>query len=118
KKRMKSLLTSAYGREPTPEELEGYYRPLQLEYTYLTLSSLLRKYPSDSDLLDNLDELKVPVLCLWGSEDEWVPVSTGEKMTQKIPNSELLLIYEAKHCPMETHPEIFNRYLLDFLGKK
>lgn len=51
---------SNYGREPTPEELEGYYKPLQLEYTYLTLSQLFKNYSSDNDLLDNLNEIRLP----------------------------------------------------------
>lgn len=51
---------SNYGREPTPEELEGYYKPLRLEYTYLTLSQLFKNYSSDNDLLDNLNEIRLP----------------------------------------------------------
>jgi len=117
KKRIKSFLNSAYGREPTPEELEGYYKPLQLKYTYLTLSQLFKNYSSDNDLLEYLKEIRLPVLCLWGSDDDWVPVSKAEKIIQEIPDAELLLIKEAKHCPMETHPEIFNQYLLNFLEK-
>jgi len=117
KKRIQSFLNSAYGREPTPEELEGYYKPLQLNYTYLTLSQLFKNYSSDNDLLGNLNKIRVPVLCLWGSNDDWVPVSKGEKIVQEIPDAKLLLIKEAKHCPMETHPEIFNQYLFNFLEK-
>jgi len=115
KKRIKSFLASAYGREPTTEELEGYYKPLQLEYTYLTLSNLFKRYSSDKDLFEKLKEIKVPVLGLWGSDDDWVPLSEGKKLINEIPNARLLSIEEAKHCPMETHPEILNRYLLNFL---
>lgn len=118
RERIKSFLTSAYGREPTSEELEGYYRPLKLENTYLTISSLFRNYPSDKDLADKVDEITVPVLYLWGREDEWVPVSKGEELVQKIPNATLKTIDEAKHCPMETHPEIFNQHLLEFLERE
>ncbi|MFW6149789.1 MAG: alpha/beta fold hydrolase [Atribacterota bacterium] len=118
RKRIKSFLTSAYGREPTAEELEGYYRPLKLKNTYLTLTSLLRRYPSDKDLADKVDEITVPVLCLWGREDEWVPVSKGEELAEKIPNATLKIIDEARHCPMETHPEMFNEHLFEFLEEK
>lgn len=117
RKRIKSFLTSAYGRKPTTEELEAYYKPLQLEYTYLTLSNLFKRYSSDEDLSEKLNEIRVPVLGLWGSDDDWVPVSKGEQIIKEITNARLIVIEGAKHCPMETHSEIFNRYLLNFLEK-
>ena len=117
RKRIKSFLTSAYGRKPTPEEVESYFQPLQLKNTYLTLASLLRSYNEDKDLDKCISEITVPTLCLWGREDEWVPINTGEELTKKIPNARLVIIDEAKHCPMETHPELFNYYLIDFLSE-
>lgn len=117
RKRIKSFLYSAYKRKPTAEEVEGYYQPLQLEKTYLTLDSLLRRYPEDKDLSDRIAEINLPVLCFWGSRDEWVPVSKGEDLRQKMPKASLFVIEEAGHCPMETHPEIFNQYLIDFLSE-
>lgn len=118
RKRIKSFLTSAYGREPTTEEMEGYYQPLKIENTYLTLINLLKRYPSDIDLEKELSGMPIPTLGLWGREDEWVPVSKGENLFQKIPGATLILIDEAKHCPMETHPDIFNKHLIYFLQQK
>ena len=115
--KIKSFLKSAYGREPYTEEVEGYLRPLHLRNTYLTLSSLFRKYSSDKELSDKLDKIRVPVLCLWGSGDEWIPASKGKELIQKIPDAKLYLIDEAGHCPMETHPDTFNRYLIRFLER-
>jgi pimeloyl-ACP methyl ester carboxylesterase len=116
RKRIKSFLTSAYGRVPTPEEVEGYYQPLELEDTDLTLISFLKRYQSDVDLTKRLTEITVPTLCLWGREDKWVPISKGEEVIQKIPDSHLVIIDEARHCPMETHPGLFNQNLIDFLS--
>jgi len=116
RKRIKSFLTSAYGRKPTPEEVDGYYQPLKLEDTYLTLTGLLRRYQSDVDLAKRVLEINIPTLCLWGKEDEWVSVSEGEELTEKIPDARLVIIDEAKHCPMETHPELFSENLIDFLS--
>ena len=115
RKRIKSFLTSAYGREPTPEEVEGYYQPLKLKDTYLTMTSLLRRYQSDVELASRVTEITVPVLCLWGREDEWVHLSKGEELAQKIPDARLVIIDEAKHCPMETHPRLFNQTIIHFL---
>ncbi len=117
RRRIKSFLRSAYGREPSAEEVAGYYDPLQLEKTYLTLESLLRKYPEDNDLSDRIGEIMLPVSGIWGRLDKWVPVEKGEELIQKINGASLSIIDDAAHCPMETHPEIFNHLLVDFLSK-
>ena len=114
RRKIKSFLDSAYGREPSTEEIDGYYQPLRLKNTYLTFSAMLRKHASDKKLSDELYKINVPVLCLWGRDDEWVPLEKGKVLIEKIPEASLIVIDEAKHCPMETHPELFNRYLLNF----
>jgi pimeloyl-ACP methyl ester carboxylesterase len=115
RKRVKSFLSSAYGREPTTEELEGYYKPLQLKDTYLTLVNLFKSHPSEKGLVDKAVTIDIPALFIWGREDNWVPVSKGGELEEKMPNSRMVIIDEAGHCPMETHPEDFNYYFINFL---
>lgn len=115
KRRIRSFLNSAYGREPTPEEVEGYYQPLKLPHTYLTIAKLLRTYRSDLDLKRRISEITSPSLLVWGKEDKWVPIKEAEELIPKMSRAQLIIIEEAAHCPMETHPEVFNQYLLNFL---
>lgn len=117
KKRIKMFLKSAYGREPTSEEIDGYYQPLKLKNTYLTIKGLLRRYKTDINLKEQLPQLAIPTLCLWGREDKWVPYNKGEDIYQQLPKGYLVIIDEAAHCPMETHPNIFKQYLINFLRK-
>jgi len=115
RRRVKSFLVSAYGREPTTEELEGYYKPLRLKDTYLTLVNLFKSHSSDKELPDKAVTMDIPVLFIWGREDNWVPVNKGEELEEKMPNSRMAIIEEAGHCPMETHPEDFNFHFINFL---
>lgn len=111
--RIESLLSSAYGRQPTEAEVEGYLQPLMLENTDIVMTELFLSAPAP--LLEYVGDLTVPVLCLWGEEDTWVPLGRGEELQALITGSELVVIPGEGHCPMETAPDYFNDILLQFI---
>ena len=43
--------------------------------------------------------ISVPVLIIWGAEDEVVPLSVGKNFKRDIPNSELVILPECGHMP-------------------
>ncbi len=110
---IEDMLASAYGRAPAPEEVEGYYLPVTVEGSEVVLADLL----GSRFLLprEKLVELDLPVLCLWGEYDEWVPLERGKELAELLPGAELVVIPEEGHCPMETAPHRFNPELLRFL---
>ena len=66
---------------------------------------------------DRLDEIKSETLILCGAKDRIAPVSVNEKMHEKISNSTLRVIKDARHnLPLEKTPEV-NQILVDFLKK-
>ena len=106
-------LSSAYGRSPAPEELEAYLEPLKLAGTaaaWLDVTRTVENFPREK-----VEEINLPVLLLWGEEDSWVELEDGKEYADFFPNSTFITIEEAAHLPMETHPEEFNRHLLDWL---
>jgi len=111
--RIEALLASAYGQQPAEFEVAGYYLPLNIKNTADTWPDLLRVEPDP--LMDRLEQIAVPVLCIWGEEDQWVPLEQGEEINRLIPNSKLVLMEGEGHCPMETAPDRFDRKLADFL---
>ena len=113
--RIESLLASAYGREASTEEIRGYLHPLLVESTVQTIPEILKA--NATPLLQNLDKITVPVLCIWGENDQWVPLEQGKELHELFPNSELTVMPEEGHNPMETAPEKFNQLLLDFLKR-
>lgn len=112
--RVEELLASAYGQQPTELELSGYYLPLNIKNTAAVWPDLLRTAPDP--LIDSVGQLVMPVLCIWGEEDTWVPLEQGRKLDRLLPNSELIIMQGEGHCPMETAPDRFDRKLADFLS--
>lgn len=57
------------------------------------------------DLKPLLDRIKAPTLIIWGRQDQSTPLSDGQLMHQKIENSQLYVIDEARHSPQFTHTD-------------
>jgi len=66
---------------------------------------------------ENLRQITVPSFLIWGKEDQITPVSVGEEFNRLLPNSELKLVDRCGHAPMMEQPDVFNRYLDEFLSK-
>ncbi len=111
--RIEDFLTSAYGRLATSEEIDGYLEPLQMPGTPNVAVDLVKT--AKNVPVEGLQESQVPVLALWGQEDTWVPLSQAENLQELIPRTEITAIAGAFHCPMETHADLFNETLLQFL---
>ncbi len=70
-----------------------------------------------TDFRDNLAKIDVPTLVMHGDSDAIVPFEvSGKRSHEAITNSSLVLIEGGPHGFNATHPEEFNRALLDFLG--
>jgi pimeloyl-ACP methyl ester carboxylesterase len=64
-----------------------------------------------------LEQLKVPTLLIAGVADMTTPPSISRMLAAKIPNSELVVAPESGHSVYWEQPDIFNRAVLDFIGK-
>ena len=111
--RIESFLTSAYGQQPTEEQVLGYYTPLSLNGTARSALSLLKTAKNIPE--ENLSELKLPILALWGEDDAWVPLDSTIKIKDLMPQTQITVIKGAGHVPMETHSEEFNQILQQWL---
>lgn len=113
--RIDDFLTSAYGRQAKADEIAGYLAPLQIPGTPNVAVDLV-KTAKNIPVVD-LKNNQVPILALWGEEDTWVPLAEAAEIQRLIPQTEIITIPGAYHCPMETHAETFNEELLSFLEK-
>jgi pimeloyl-ACP methyl ester carboxylesterase len=66
---------------------------------------------------EKLAQLKVPVLLIAGAADLSTPPSISRLLQSRIPNSELVVAPESGHSVYWEQPEIFNKAVLDFIGK-
>ena len=59
----------------------------------------------------------MPTLLVTGTADLVTPPSIMRMIARHVPNNELVIIPEAGHSPYWEQPEIFNRAVLDFIGR-
>lgn len=70
-----------------------------------------------NNLADNLQELTMPALLIWGKDDRITPPFVGEQFDKLLPDSELHLLDKCGHAPMMERPDVFNDLLGGFLGR-
>ena len=67
------------------------------------------------NLGDELGQIQVPTLLIWGKNDKVTPPFVAEDFHKLIPNSELAFIDQCGHAPMMEVPVAFNQILEKFL---
>ena len=70
------------------------------------------------DRRENLKDIAVPTLLVAGSDDKVAPASVMERMAQKIPGAEYVLLEGCGHLGPMDRPEAFNAALLSFLERR
>ena len=112
---------------PELRELGPAYRAAQPEGTkrWMDLEKLSRPAgpPARAQPLRNrltfsvLETIKVPMLFITGGADLYAPPPVLGLFTARIQGSESLIVPEAGHSTYWEQPEVFNRAVLDFIGK-
>ena len=64
-----------------------------------------------------LRELEVPTLLLTGDADLYTPPAVLRMFQENLPRAEAVVIPETGHSSYWENPRVFNRVLLDFLGR-
>jgi pimeloyl-ACP methyl ester carboxylesterase len=77
----------------------------------------LAKSAIRSNLGEELNQIKIPTLLIWGNNDTITPPFVGREFNRLIPNSELYFIDKCGHAPMMEVPNEFNEILGKFLAK-
>ena len=64
---------------------------------------------------DRLHEIKAPVLCFWGVNDNFCPVSGAIKIAERCADSRTITLSRCGHWVMVERPELFNETTARFL---
>ncbi|MCU0356304.1 MAG: alpha/beta hydrolase [Cyclobacteriaceae bacterium] len=75
----------------------------------------IAKSAQRNNLADEIPNIKVPTLLVWGLNDTITPPMVAHEFNRLIPNSTLKFIDHCCHAPMMEHPEKFNVIVEDFL---
>ena len=81
--------------------------------TYRRAVQLLTTFDRSKELAD----IKVPTLLVAGSKDKTAPPSVMQKMAQKIPGADYVVLEDCGHLGPMDRPEEFNAALLAFLQR-
>ena len=81
--------------------------------TYRKAVQLLTTFDRRKELLG----IKVPTLLIAGSEDKTAPPAVMQKMAQKVPGAEYVLLEGCGHLGPMDRPDAFNAALLAFLKR-
>lgn len=105
----KDLITESYFEDVT--------RFHKIKGTTECMLTILRKefFNTLSDELQQLAQLDIPILIVWGKEDKAIPVKMGEKMHRILKGSRLEIFDQAGHMPQYECSEEFNKLALEFL---
>jgi pimeloyl-ACP methyl ester carboxylesterase len=69
------------------------------------------------NMSNDLKDIPVPTLLIWGKQDGVTPPEVAEEFHEKLPHSELHWIDKCGHAPMMEHPGHFNEILGDWLNR-
>lgn len=73
--------------------------------------------PADQDLLGEIGETARPCLALFGTRDEIVPVAAARHYRERMPDCNLVFVYDAGQAMAEERPEAVASIVLDFLER-
>ncbi|MEV0185213.1 alpha/beta hydrolase [Streptomyces sp. NPDC050625] len=81
---------------------------------------LFRDYPTNVDLYGQVHQYfrdsQVPLLAVWGANDEIFGPAGAEAFCQDLPDAEIHLL-ESGHFALESHLETITEYIRDFLAR-
>lgn len=69
-------------------------------------------------ILHRLTQLSIPLLTVWGAEDNIIPVEHALEVERLIPNSIVCIIPQCGHWPHMERAEEFNDLLVRFISKR
>ncbi|WNB16956.1 alpha/beta fold hydrolase [Marivirga arenosa] len=83
-------------------KLERYYDLLLNEGN--REATMVRFQQKSDSRFEELSNLEIPTLIIWGEHDNWIPVENAYKFNKIIPNSTLKIYENTGHVPMEEIP--------------
>ena len=68
------------------------------------------------EVLPALASSNVPLLLVWGEDDEFQPVTYAERLCKDVPRANLVRVAGARHIPTEDDPQTTGSALADFFA--
>jgi pimeloyl-ACP methyl ester carboxylesterase len=110
---------NVYGQpdKVSPTLVDRYYELTLREGNRASLTQRFQYRSSDASLAEQISQLKLSTLILWGSEDRLIPPDHAQRFQQAIAGSELQVFEGLGHVPHEEDPEATVRAVIKFLSR-
>jgi pimeloyl-ACP methyl ester carboxylesterase len=100
----------------TPELVDAYYERIRIEGVSRAFRGLTVP-TSEPRQLPDLTRLDLPVLMVWGAEDELTRPSAAERVAAALPRARLELLDGVGHIPLEESPHRLTELMRVFLAR-
>jgi pimeloyl-ACP methyl ester carboxylesterase len=117
RKMIEANVRNVYGQpdKVSPALVDRYYELTLREGNRASLTQRFQYRSSDAALAEQISQLRLPTLILWGSEDRLIPPEHGQRFQQGIASSELQVFEGLGHVPHEEDPEATVQVVKSFL---
>jgi pimeloyl-ACP methyl ester carboxylesterase len=95
---------------------DGVRQWLELEHK-ATTEGLVRQRPAMTISAEALNTIRLPTLLMTGDADLYTPPSLLRMVAEQIPDSEVAIVPETGHAIYWERPDLFNKIVLDFIGR-
>jgi haloalkane dehalogenase len=99
------------------DELDEYFKGLADEAGRRNALELYRSGDFEKLAGYRLADLDVPVLLIWGANDEFAPIAGAHRFQRELPDTELVAIDDAGHFVWDEQPERCTAALTAFLER-
>lgn len=114
---VRSYVSTASHRGLHPEVLDFLVRPWLGERGQAAFYRQIAQADEHftEEVEDRLGDLDMPVLVVWGKDDQWLPAVYADRLLARIPQARLGLVEDAGHLVQEDAPGRLTGLLTDFL---
>ena len=98
----------------TDELVEKWHHSV-IDRDYARFLLRVSRATRDRCVEEELSQLDLPSLIIWGRDDEITPPSTGEEFQRRIKGSKIVFLDECGHAPNWEQPAVFAEVMDDFL---
>jgi pimeloyl-ACP methyl ester carboxylesterase len=109
----RATLTSGFASAPSDEVLQFLLR-VQLQMPSWAAVASYHAY-LQTDLVDDLPAVTVPVLQIMGAADPVMPLAGADWLQERLSDARLVVLQDCGHYPMFEAPDALDAALLEFL---
>jgi pimeloyl-ACP methyl ester carboxylesterase len=100
----------------TPALVDAYYERIRIDGVSRAFRGLTAPTSEPRELPD-LAQLDLPVLLVWGADDELTLPKAAQEAAAVLPHAELEILDGVGHIPLEESPDQLARLMSDFLAR-